>query len=245
MIKEIHIYRYFICLLAFFIICSGTAIAIDFTYMPIDYGSPSGFTICHPSTDTITGSTISADFSVPVTEGDAPFTVRFYDTSYGTHDFWEWDFGDGELSYEQYPVHTYYEPGIFDVTLTIGTSVYYQTSAERYNNTSYGQYTNIKWSSDVRKIEYIIVNPEGTGSTTSVPDDWIPETKKPVKMPGGFDGIDGNLKLSGGADDLSPTGSPYATTLTITPNTEKAYTESLELSGVYRIYQTIPYNTKF
>ncbi|UCD17225.1 MAG: C10 family peptidase [Candidatus Zixiibacteriota bacterium] len=47
-----------------------------------------------------------------------PFQVAF--TGAGTFpniDTWVWDFGDGESSYEQSPVHTYQQGGRFDVTL--------------------------------------------------------------------------------------------------------------------------------
>ena len=49
-----------------------------------------------------------ADFSpgIPVTVAEGS-SVEFYDSSWGTIDSWEWDFGDGESSTEQNPVHAY------------------------------------------------------------------------------------------------------------------------------------------
>lgn len=49
-------------------------------------------------------------------------TVHFMDLSYDTNGYivnWTWDFGDGEKSYEQNPVHEYRKAGEYTVTLTI------------------------------------------------------------------------------------------------------------------------------
>ena len=51
-----------------------------------------------------------------------PLTVQFTDMSYGTYDSWLWDFGDGNSSTEQNPVHTYAEEGLYEVCLTISDS---------------------------------------------------------------------------------------------------------------------------
>ena len=32
---------------------------------------------------------------------------------------WSWDFGDGNISYQQYPQHTYMQSGTYIVTLTV------------------------------------------------------------------------------------------------------------------------------
>lgn len=51
--------------------------------------------------------------------GNAPMTVSFFDSSYVSAESWYWDFGDGQSSVEQNPVHTYENPGAYDVSLTI------------------------------------------------------------------------------------------------------------------------------
>ncbi len=58
-----------------------------------------------------------ANFTANVTEGEAPLAVRFTDTSTGEIETWAWDFGDGNSSTEQNPVHTYEIPGNYSVTL--------------------------------------------------------------------------------------------------------------------------------
>ncbi len=43
--------------------------------------------------------------------------VQFMDQSLNAPISWEWDFGDGGSSLEQMPIHTYSEPGFYDVSL--------------------------------------------------------------------------------------------------------------------------------
>ncbi len=59
-----------------------------------------------------------ASFTTNVTEGVAPLTVAFTDESTGATS-WAWDFGDGNTSTEQNPVHTYETADTYTVTLTV------------------------------------------------------------------------------------------------------------------------------
>ncbi len=63
--------------------------------------------------------TLKADFSVNVSKGRPPLTVRFSDQSNGNPNKWTWDFGDGTTSSEQNPVHTYYSCGVYTVVLVV------------------------------------------------------------------------------------------------------------------------------
>ncbi|TVR77751.1 MAG: PKD domain-containing protein [Chitinophagaceae bacterium] len=49
---------------------------------------------------------------------EAPFTVQFTDNSVDAVD-WLWDFGDGNTSTDQNPVHTYLNTGTYSVSLTV------------------------------------------------------------------------------------------------------------------------------
>lgn len=65
-------------------------------------------------------------FSADVRGGDLPLSVQFTDlTDYGSVpvDSWLWDFGDGETSEEQNPVHIYQDAGLYPVTLTVTTAM--------------------------------------------------------------------------------------------------------------------------
>jgi cobaltochelatase CobN len=58
-----------------------------------------------------------AAFSADVTSGDAPLNVAFTDESTNATS-WLWDFGDGENSTQQNPIHVYDSVGTYSVTLT-------------------------------------------------------------------------------------------------------------------------------
>ncbi|MCF6287420.1 MAG: PKD domain-containing protein, partial [Candidatus Hydrogenedentes bacterium] len=72
-------------------------------------------------------------FSATQTTGAGTVTTQFIDQS-PTGDFeitaWAWDFGDGMMSEERNPEHTYAEPGLYDVSLTISTSLGDSTATE-------------------------------------------------------------------------------------------------------------------
>jgi beta propeller repeat protein len=72
---------------------------------------------------------LHADFSANVTAGESPLNVAFTDTSTGEREFWDWDFGDGNRSDKQNPVHFYEIPGTYTVALSTGNP--YQRDVER------------------------------------------------------------------------------------------------------------------
>lgn len=61
---------------------------------------------------------IVASFIADVTSGNSPLVVTFSDTSSGNPTSWMWDFGDGNTSPLQNPVHTYTVDGLYTVILT-------------------------------------------------------------------------------------------------------------------------------
>ena len=68
----------------------------------------------------------SAAFSGTPVSGHAPLEVQFTDESVaGTAaiEYWDWDFGDGHVSDERSPAHTYSFPGVRTVTLTVTSSI--------------------------------------------------------------------------------------------------------------------------
>jgi PKD repeat protein len=58
-------------------------------------------------------------FSADLLFGSVPLTVQFTDSSRGGRTAWLWDFGDGNTSTEQNPVHTYHTADTFAVSLTV------------------------------------------------------------------------------------------------------------------------------
>jgi PKD repeat protein len=45
--------------------------------------------------------------------------VAFRDETVGEVERWQWDFGDGQSSSEQHPIHHYGQPGHYVVVLTV------------------------------------------------------------------------------------------------------------------------------
>ena len=60
-----------------------------------------------------------ADFTSDLTSGYRPLSISFTDKSTGTPETWEWDFGDGNTSTGQNPVHVYSNIGDYTVTLKV------------------------------------------------------------------------------------------------------------------------------
>jgi len=64
--------------------------------------------------------TPTADFVGTPTSGTVPLEVTFTNLSVDSVNTWNWDFGDGESSYLESPVHTYVTEGVYTVSLTVG-----------------------------------------------------------------------------------------------------------------------------
>lgn len=60
-----------------------------------------------------------ADFSGSVLSGCAPLGVSFKDLSTGNPKYWDWDFGNGQLSNLQNPGVTFSQPGTYTVKLVV------------------------------------------------------------------------------------------------------------------------------
>jgi chitodextrinase len=63
-----------------------------------------------------------AEFSGDSQEGLIPLEAGFEDQSSGDIVSWFWDFGDGQVSMEQNPIHTYATEGNYTVSLTVNDS---------------------------------------------------------------------------------------------------------------------------
>jgi len=60
----------------------------------------------------------TAAFDAAPRSGFAPTNVQFTDRSIGSVTAWSWDFGDGGISNQRHPSHTYAAPGDYTVRLT-------------------------------------------------------------------------------------------------------------------------------
>ncbi len=68
---------------------------------------------------TVTEPRVRANFSAKPTSGKVPLEVKFTDKSEGNITRWSWSFGDGGVSNEQNPAHTYTKAEAFTVKLTV------------------------------------------------------------------------------------------------------------------------------
>jgi PKD repeat protein len=90
-----------------------------------------------------------ASFEGKPAKGSPPLRVQFTDTSKpGTAPIhsWVWEFGDGATSTERNPSHLYYEPGGYNVSLTVTTAV---TPASR---TTARNYVVVTEATTVRQV---------------------------------------------------------------------------------------------
>jgi PKD repeat protein len=62
---------------------------------------------------------VTADFSWDIKYPTTGQSISFTDESIGIINYRIWDFGDGQISYEENPVHIYSSPNIYSVTLTV------------------------------------------------------------------------------------------------------------------------------
>lgn len=100
----------------------GTHI-LSCTFAPTDSTNYTGSSKSVNITVTSAPTPPDANFNCNVTNGDAPLTVGFTDTSLNSPTSWSWDFGDGNTSTSQNPIHTYTNAGTYTVNLT-ATNVY-------------------------------------------------------------------------------------------------------------------------
>ncbi len=96
----------------------------DYGYLPVVYTVSTDLCEVSHEDSVFVYAEPSIDFYISDELKCAPYEAHFLDQSFASTDiFYEWDFGDGsELSPDSDPIHTYYEPGVFDVTLTIWTT---------------------------------------------------------------------------------------------------------------------------
>lgn len=116
-------------------------------------------TLSAPASVSNPGSPPIARFTADPVSGTAPLRVGFLDRSTGSPTSWEWDFGDGNSSTEQNPVHVYRAPGTYTVRLDA---------------------VNERGSNMERKVYYITVNsayqPPGAAFAVNPPTSAQPST---------------------------------------------------------------------
>ena len=127
---------------------------------------------------TLKYETPTALFSASPTSGVEPLPVSFMDQSTGDITSWSWSFGDGEISTDQNPTHTYNTAGTYTVSLTV---------------TGPG-------GSDTKTIlDYILVQEDSDG-------DGLSDTLENTICTDPFDADTDNDSISDGAEDVNKNG---------------------------------------
>jgi PKD repeat protein len=114
---------------------------------------------------------IVPNFGATPTSGPVPLAVQFTDTSTGGPTSWAWDFGDGNSSTAQNPLHTYTRGGKYAVKLTATNSVSSQSITKPDLITALGATNNTK-SADILEYQFNEVRGTtvaNTASTTAAP----------------------------------------------------------------------------
>lgn len=86
-----------------------------------------------------------ANFHADQTTGCDELTVVFTDDSSNDPDTWLWNFGDGNTSDQQNPTHTYTNPGVYTVSLTV-TNAFGADTFEQTDYISIGETPDISLS---------------------------------------------------------------------------------------------------
>lgn len=116
------------------------------------------------------GPVLTADFNYDFTAGCSPIATTFTEWSQsctGTVNSWEWDFGDGNTSTEQNPVHNYSAPGDYLVTLSVKNTIG-STYATSKTITIEGAISpTVELGDDIQLCEFTsaTLNATGTGTT--------------------------------------------------------------------------------
>jgi len=109
------------------------------------YNSPGTYEVCLTIESTTNGCSDTRCGEVLVTASgncvadfdyvvDSTYIVSFFDQSIPAEqiDSWQWDFGDGNNSSEQNPVHTYNAPGTYNVCLSVHADLGEDTCVSTY-----------------------------------------------------------------------------------------------------------------
>ncbi|MCX6683861.1 MAG: PKD domain-containing protein, partial [Methanoregula sp.] len=116
------------------------------------------------------GMAPNAGFTGEPTTGNAPLTVAFTDHSSGYPTSWNWNFGDGQESVQQNPVHTYWAGGEYTVTLTAAND-YGSTSASKPYYVHVMPPLTAKFTADPKSgIAPLVV--KFTDMSTGSPESW-------------------------------------------------------------------------
>lgn len=101
--------------------------------------------------------------------------IQFTDMSFGEPDTWYWEFGDGQTSVEQNPIHYFSEEGYYEVCLTISSttdscSSIFCDNIEIYNDTMTGCFSWYEYEINDLTVDFEAFIEGGSNSTEFIWD---------------------------------------------------------------------------
>lgn len=116
-------------------VCGCDSVTYHNSCYAVNYGGVTSYTM--GSCNSSGSSSCTSDFLKMADSIDC-YTAIFYDNSLASANIvsWAWDLGDGNVSYQQNPVHKYVYMGLYLVTLTIVTSDGCTNSTTKYVHVS-------------------------------------------------------------------------------------------------------------
>ncbi|HEX7154494.1 MAG TPA: PKD domain-containing protein [Thermoanaerobaculia bacterium] len=97
----------------------------------------------------------------------AGLKVLFTDASSGTPVSWFWNFGDGVISTQQNPSHTYEAAGAYEVSLTVGNASGNSSTTRRFVTVTLGNAPAADFTFEVSGMRVLF-----TDTSTGNPTDW-------------------------------------------------------------------------
>jgi uncharacterized protein (TIGR02145 family) len=106
---------------------------------------------------------LSADFVASDTVITLGSAIQFIDLSTGSPTSWLWDYGDGASDTLQNPVHTYQNPGIYNISLTVSDSTSSNMMVKQnYITVEDTVQAPTDWAFTNTGINHVIIFPAGT-----------------------------------------------------------------------------------
>lgn len=158
-----------------------------------------------------------ANFTSNVTNGTAPLSVQFNDASNGAPTSWSWEFGDGNISTEQNPRHTYTKAGKYAVKLTAA---------------------NVNGNNTVTKTNYItVLDTKSIGVVVNVPGGWYNHNQTVVLNVTGANGTKIYYTTNGSVPTTNST--LYTGPITIANTTTLKYMAVDDANNTSQVYTQV------
>jgi PKD repeat protein len=113
---------------------AGTVLSVGTHTLHVDFTPTDAVNYTNATADvtiSVSGNRFipTANFTADVTSGPAPLSVEFTDSSENAT-AWSWNFGDGQTSTVQNPIHKYNSPGTYTVSLNVSNADGYNISTK-------------------------------------------------------------------------------------------------------------------